>query len=683
MKTNPYFIILLLISVFSNLNAQNPTFEWANQMGGVLDSKGWSIITDNNGNVYSTGSFLGTVDFDPGAGTMNLTSNGSQDIFIQKLDTDGKLLWVKQIAGVGIGLGVSIKVDPSGNVYTTGYFEGVTDFDPGTGVRNLTSNGGRDIFIQKLDDKGNLLWVKQMGGTNRDVGVSMAIDNVSIYITGYFQGVVDFDPGTGVKNLTSNGDNDIFIQKLDSNGNLLWVKQIGGPGDDRAQASTLDLQGNIYITGGFSGTVDFDPSSGSSSLNSTGSQDAFIQKFDTAGNFLWVKHISGNLFKVGSSIATDALGNIYSVGYFLGAVSFEQGSNSTTLVSNGGYDMFICKHKTDGSLIWLKQIGGLSSDFVLSMSIDASAGLYFTGSFRQTVDFDPGVGDNVLTANGGSDIFILRLDSAGNYSWAKSIGGLNLDEARSITNDNRGGILTTGSFQNAVDFNPGTGVANLSSIGNNDIFIQKLRFCPISVSSITEDVCNGYRSPSGKLIMSSGTFEDTIQNRFGCDSIITINLTITPVDTSVSQFGERLISNATNAFYQWVDCNNNYSFIPGEDQQSFTPQTDGAYAVIVLQNACEDTSKCYVSTVSLDELSFIKKVSVSPNPTNGISTIKLPKSYGEVTVKVRNVQGQKLSEDLYRNKQVIDINISNLSGIYFIELTTNLGERGVLKIIRN
>jgi hypothetical protein len=226
MKTKTIFLTLLT-GVFLNLNAQNLTFEWANKMGGTSEDVGLSIVTDANGNVYSTGYFGGTADFDPSLGVMNLNSKGDRDIFIQKLDEDGNLLWVKEIGGIGRDVGFSIDVDVNGSIYITGYFQGVVDFDPDSGITNLTANGGIDIFIQKLNKNGKLLWVKQMSGTGIDVGLSINIDlNGNIYSTGYFQSVVDFDPNSGITNLTSNGDNDIFINKLDSNGNLLWAKQI-------------------------------------------------------------------------------------------------------------------------------------------------------------------------------------------------------------------------------------------------------------------------------------------------------------------------------------------------------------------------------------------------------------------------------------------------------------------------
>jgi hypothetical protein len=165
MKTK--FLLSTLFASFwliSNLNAQTPTLEWAKNMGGIGYDEAYSISTDTIGNVYDTGTFEGTVDFDPGAGTKNITSTAPTDIFILKLDANGNFQWVKYMGGGEFNNSYSVVTDIGGNVYTVGVFSETADFDPGAGTMNLTSNGLSDIFIQKLDTGGDLLWVKQMGG---------------------------------------------------------------------------------------------------------------------------------------------------------------------------------------------------------------------------------------------------------------------------------------------------------------------------------------------------------------------------------------------------------------------------------------------------------------------------------------------------------------------------------------
>ena len=153
---------------------------------------------------------------------VNLTSTGNEDIFISKIDAAGNFLWAERIGEIARDYGKSIAVDGSGNVYTTGNFQGTVDFDPGAGTSNLTSTGLDDIFISKLDAAGKFLWAKSMGGTSEDFGSYIAVDGSgNVYTTGWFKGTIDFDPGAGTSNLTSKGNSwDIFISKLDSSASV-------------------------------------------------------------------------------------------------------------------------------------------------------------------------------------------------------------------------------------------------------------------------------------------------------------------------------------------------------------------------------------------------------------------------------------------------------------------------------
>ncbi|MCH8330260.1 MAG: SBBP repeat-containing protein, partial [Bacteroidetes bacterium] len=154
------------------------------------------------------------------------------NVFIQKLDNAGNFVWAGSMGGGLNDYGSCITIDPTGNVYITGRFEDTADFDPTTGTLNLTSNGASDVFIQKLNTAGNLIWARSIGGTSSDYGNSITTDaSGNVYVTGYYQGTVDFDPGSGTVNLTSNGSNDVFIQKLDANGILIWANSIGGISD--------------------------------------------------------------------------------------------------------------------------------------------------------------------------------------------------------------------------------------------------------------------------------------------------------------------------------------------------------------------------------------------------------------------------------------------------------------------
>ena len=209
--------IIVLVPIF--LSAQTPTFEWAKQIGGIASDVGVSILADQDGNVYTTGTFSNTVDFDPGIGVFNLSATAG-GIFISKLDVSGNFVWAKQIAAGAVGYAVNcISLDLNRNIYIIGSFSGSADFDPGSGIYNLTSSGSDDIFISKLDSLGNFVWAIQMGGSSDDKGMSIKVDAFgNVYSLGLFKGTSDFDPGAGVFSLLSSGINDVFISKINSSG---------------------------------------------------------------------------------------------------------------------------------------------------------------------------------------------------------------------------------------------------------------------------------------------------------------------------------------------------------------------------------------------------------------------------------------------------------------------------------
>lgn len=187
----------------AEVHAANATI----RIGGTGQDEGGAVATDSSGNFYITGYFNGTVDFDPGAGTTNLTSGSGDEVFVAKYDSDGDLVWAKHFNSGGNDVGTGITVDGSGNVYTTGSFLGTVDFDPGAGTANLTSTGSTDIFVVKLNSSGSYVWAVRAGGGGADAGNGIALDSSNnVHVTGNYSGNnIDFDPGAGTANLTSAG----------------------------------------------------------------------------------------------------------------------------------------------------------------------------------------------------------------------------------------------------------------------------------------------------------------------------------------------------------------------------------------------------------------------------------------------------------------------------------------------
>ncbi|NQV17786.1 MAG: SBBP repeat-containing protein, partial [Armatimonadetes bacterium] len=294
MKKTSLVLVLLLISIFSF--AQAPDWQWAAQAGGNSYDRGNAITIDDAGNSYVIGKFEDTATF----GSYSLTSSGLSDIFVSKIDSLGIFIWATKAGGISEDIGYGITIDDTGNSYVTGCFEETATF----GSYTLTSNGRYDIFVAKMDTNGNWLWASKAGGNWYDQALDISKDNFgNCYVTGYFNETVSF----GSYSLTSSGLYDIFIAKIDTNGNWLWASKAGGDSYDRGYGITIDDTGNSYVTGCFEETATF----GSYSLTSSGSNDIFVAKMDEDGNWLWVTQAGGTGNDIGYAITIDYNGNCY------------------------------------------------------------------------------------------------------------------------------------------------------------------------------------------------------------------------------------------------------------------------------------------------------------------------------------------------------------------------------------
>ena len=400
----------------SKLNA-NGDFLWAKRVGNPSTDQGESVAVDAAGNVYITGWFSPggliamnvplPVDFDPGPGVFDISSL-TIAIFVLKLDADGNFVWAKSMQGDNTEYGTSLGIDGAGNLFITGAFNGTVDFDPGPGNVSLTQQGGpsqSDIFLTKWDLSGNMIWVKQMGGTSAEYPFKLAIDATgNILLTGYFNGTTDLDPGPGIFNLTSAGSTDIYICKLNNDGNFIWAKRMGGPANESCYGITADLFGNIFIATPISSLFDVDPGPGTTNVSTVGGFDALISKYSPNGDFIWARKwgASGNddVF----DIKTDAAGNVYTGGSFSGTIDFDPTPVEVIRTATGGNDMFYIKLDANGNFVWVAQLPGIAGT-IYSLYVNAANEIFSTGLFSGMVDFDPGPGVYNLTSS-SSDVFV-------------------------------------------------------------------------------------------------------------------------------------------------------------------------------------------------------------------------------------------------------------------------------------
>nr|HRO43668.1 hypothetical protein [Flavipsychrobacter sp.] len=489
MKSISRYIVFVccFISVYSSkVFAQ--TFSWAQaKIGTGIYATGVTACTsDTNNNLISIGYFNGTVDFDPGPSVYALTAVGNLNMFILKQDAFGNFLWVKQIAGISSNVfgcfGKGVRVDGYGNIYTGGSYRDSFDFDPGPAIYKLSSLGGDHCFVLKLDATGNFIWAKTMG-SNTTVGamqmLSMTSDSLSnIYFSASIGGtatpvVLDVDPGPIVYNIVSpaagSGSQDILIEKMDSAGNFIWAKQVSGLADKDPWSLAVDNFSNVFVTGQFQSTADFDPGPAIANLTSAGGYDIFIAKYDAAGSYVWAKRVGSANDDVGYGITVDRLGNAIVGGYFSGTVDFDPGSGTYNLTSNSTRSAFTLKLNSNGDFKWANKTGANVGLFTSGIVTTDSVGNVYNGLvLPNSCDINPSTG--VFTVPSG--VAVQKLDSSGNFVWGAGWQG---DNPSWIHLDDNYSVYTTGTFSGSnKDFDPGPGTYYLSGSGQGSGFIHKM-----------------------------------------------------------------------------------------------------------------------------------------------------------------------------------------------------------------
>lgn len=424
------------------------------------------------------------------------------------------------ISGSGNEFATATAVDASGNIYTTGYFTGTIDADPGAGVVFLASNGGNDIFITKFNSSGTLLWAGSIGSTGDDKAFDIKTDpGGDIAITGIFSGIVDFDFNSGVLNGSSAGT-DQFLAKYNSSGDFQWVDGFSCSGPQVATALAIDNAYNIYVTGTYSGSINFS----GTVVTSVGGSDIFVYKTLSNGAVVWAQSFGGsendavnaiaasaasadvaitgsfsgaapligistglgdpfitnlnsttgaheftvplsmavNTWGRGWDLTYDAAGSIIAVGEFAGSGSFG--------FSNGGYDAWAIKIDNIGNIVWTKTFGGTGNDMAFGVAVSGTD-IYITGTFSGTADFNPDGGVATQTSAGSYDVFLNKLDTSGSFISASKAGGTGYDSGQSIS-INGSNPYVSGYFNGSGDFDPGAGTITLIPQGGYDALVM-------------------------------------------------------------------------------------------------------------------------------------------------------------------------------------------------------------------
>ena len=678
----------------------DPSLSWSTYLGGSNAERGNGIATDGSGNAFVTGNAWST-NF-PTSNAYQGSNSGSADVFLTKFSSSGSVQWSTYLGGSSYDYGYGVATDGNGNAFVTGNTES-TDF-PTSSATYASNSGDVDVFLTKFSSSGSVQWSTYLGGSSTDHGNGVATDGSgNAFVTGYTWSF-NFPTSNAAYASHSGAYVDAFVMKFSSSGSVQWSTYLGGSNTDRGHGVATDGSGNVFVTG-YTHSFNF-PTDNAAYASHSGSADAFVAKFSSSGSMQWSTYLGGSSTDVGNGVATNGSGNAFVTGY---TWSFNFPTSNAAYASNPGdpsafaTKFTICSPTTvedsvtacesytspSGQYIWTTSgiyqdtlMSAARCDSILTIHLTllqstsgtetvtacesytwSATGLTYTasGTYSATIT-------NVAGCDSTATLDLTVLESASTT--------LNATACDRYISPSGSYIWTTsGTYTDTL----------LNRNGCDSLISVHLTILGPSTSTISAITCNPYISPSGKYTWTtSGTYTDTLTNIRGCDSLITVHLTIEAVDTSVTKSGGILTALAPNASYQWLDCNSGFATISGANSQSFTPGADGSYAVEVTQNGCTDTSNCYsVTIVGLADQNWDLKPSIVPNPTTGKVTLQLGQPYEEITVTVFNALGAVVSEHhFFHRTQEVAFHLEGVPGIYFLRITTPAGHAAVVKVVK-
>jgi len=504
-------IVLIVIIILFKVNSFSQIFQWANSTIGSSIETYNTLTTDELGNVYSAGSYDGTLVFDASAAQIEITShNDSRDIFIQKTDDLGNLIWVKSIGGNYLEKVSALSIDSNGDVLIAGNFTNTIDFDTSEADSLLTSGPSGAAFILKLSSDGDFVWVRKL-----EIGYTNSINHISIdqnsnlLLSGNFFGTTDFDPDPTTSYVLQSAtwppipSSSLcgFVLNLSSSGNFISAfhnKNIMTDSGNYIVSTTVNDTGMVYVAGTFKGMIN---------LGSTGSQTStdwenrfmsFIECITPSGELHCFKKIESDVGVVKlKDFQQDPDGNFYTLGQFSGTVDFDPYFGNTHELTADSLDYFICKYDEQLNFMWVKTFVLHSSAL---LAVNTQGHVFLSGNFESTVDFNPSIAVHHLTPVGETDIYILKLNNTGEFNWAIQLGAEH-DERTNTIHSNGSDLYLGGYFEGVVDFNPGEAIDELtSSESNTDLFVLKINSENLSINDVQTQELNISPNPTSGLV---------------------------------------------------------------------------------------------------------------------------------------------------------------------------------------
>lgn len=616
---------------------------WARAIGGSGNDEAHSVVLDEDDNIWITGTFESTADFNPGAGTSNLVSLGARDIFLAKYDNNGNYLWAGAVGGTGDDVANKIARHPlTGDVWICGGFESTADFDPGNNVYPLSSNGAKDIFYARYNTSGTLIGARRVQGSGNDLATGLAFDKAgNLLLCGIFIGSIDFNPtGTAYVLASNNNSNDGFVAKYDLSATLLWAKPIGGKtNSDYAINVKSDTFNNVIVCGYFADSCSFAQGVGLAQKVALGNAAAYVSKYDANGNFrAIITYGAPGEYVVARDVATDIDGYMYVSGY--ASADFDAGNDplNQQVITVAGKNAYLLKYDVYGNFILGHNISyGAASATGYCVHVDVTGGIVVGGELQGTGDLDPSVLNRSQTSfAGNTDALLAR------YFNCAIPGGLFYTSdtiCSGSTADINGGAnfgYTTGWYADAAA----------------TVFLAQ----------------NQYTTPA---LQNSTTyyFMDSV---CGIKKVTPVIVLVNPrPDTTIIQNGATLTAQATNVTYQWYDCTTEQP-VSNATNASFTPVNAGVYTVLITDplTGCYSYPACVsLNPLGIETAKYDAWVTIYPNPATETIQISRAGNSSE-NYRIYDVTGRIVYEGEL-NSTKFSINVSEWkAGMYYLGVGT-------------
>jgi len=692
-KVAPYKGILVI----------DPVIDWATYIGGSEYEEVWDTQVGKDGMVYITGATNSLTNIATIGAHLTTFAGGTNafgsDIFLMKFNPQGSCLWATYIGGSNVDQGLSMAIDTTGNLYVAGRTNSQNGISTTGAYQELKagSNASYDAFLVKFDTAGQLLWGTYYGGTGAEATdrVAVTVDRYNqVYLCGNTQSASAIaTPGSFMA--TRPGSNDGFIAKFNPSGNRIWATYFGTVANDAITAIATDTSGNVVVTG-FTQSTSGLASPGVYQQTGNGGQDAFVAKFDSAGNRIFATYYGGPAYEYPYNITTDSAGNIY----FTGGTESQSGISSSgayqALHGGGNTDLFLAKLTPLGTMAWSTYFGGPGNE--LNSDVDFDNGvLYVSGETSSASAIATPDGIKAVYDNSVSEILMATFDPMGNRNWATYLGGDVSETGKSICA--HGTDIYIGGSTNSVNNLATPGAHQVVFEGLTDGLLMKIKICdlPEEPGIITGKItiCEGEEEtyqvppvngatsyqwlfPSGwtgasaanSIVLTAGSGSGVVKvlaiNSCGTSDTAALIVTVNPApQPTISQTGNILTVMQSFSSYQWM---RNGLDLVGATGSSYAVMQNGTYRLRVSgTNGCEGLSNEIeiTNSSSIDDVLTEKGISVSPNPFNGFISLKMPQNgtirLADIAGKVTLTQKVKTGENTITTDDIA-------AGTYFLQV---------------